>query len=305
MSPLVLSSDSDEEYHNLPASEELEFLHMLIKIQVHGFRSTNRTGVDTLNILGMTNTYSLENGNFPLFTTKKMFFRGMAEELLFFIGAKMDSKILEEKNIFFWEGNSNRKFLDNKGLTDYRVGELGPIYGFQWRHFGAKYEGPDADYTGKGVDQLARAIHLLKTNPTARDIIVSAWNPCDLEKSVLPPCHSFFQFLVNGDKLTCLLTQRSGDMALGVPVNVASYALLTHMVAHVTGLKAHSLIHTVNSAHIYLPHIDGVNEMTKRMPKPFPKIRFARKVDNIDDFEYEDFILEGYEPHEKIKFEMF
>lgn len=224
-----------------------------------------------------------------------------------------------------WEGNGSREFLDKLGLTHRREGDLGPVYGFQWRHFGAEYKDCDSDYTGQGFDQLQDVIKKLKTNPYDRRIIMSAWNPPDFAKMALPPCHVFCQFYVNfptslpdpnnpkqaktaKPKLSCLLYQRSCDMGLGVPFNIASYALLTKMIAHVVDMDCGEFIHTLGDAHVYLDHIDALKEQFERIPKQFPKlvIKEERKneIKSIDDFKFEDFEIVGYEPYPPIKMKM-
>lgn len=191
------------------------------------------------------------------------------------------------------------------GFHDREEGDLGPIYGFQWRHFGAKYIDMHTDYTGQGIDQLQEVINKLKSNPSDRRIIMSAWNPLDLHLMALPPCHCFVQFYVNDkSELSCLLYQRSGDVGLGVPFNIASYSLLTYMIAHVTGLKPGEFVHSIGDSHVYLNHIDGLQEQLKREPREFPRLIIKRQIKNIDDFKFEDFELVNYNPHAIIKLDM-
>merc|ERR1712198_664151 len=211
---------------------------------------------------------------------------------------------LQQKNVRIWDGNSSREFLDSLGFTNREEGDLGPVYGFQWRHFGAEYVDMHADYAGKGVDQLADVINRIKTKPTDRRIIMCAWNPADLNKMALPPCHCLVQFYVANGELSCQLYQRSADMGLGVPFNIASYALLTYMIAHVTGLKPGDFVHSFGDAHVYSNHVDALEEQLKREPRPFPTLTMKRKVETINDFTMEDFELEGYKPHPKIKMDM-
>ena len=182
--------------------------------------------------------------------------------------------------------------------------DLGPVYGFQWRHFGAEYKTMHDDYKGQGVDQIATLIKTIKTNPTDRRMIVSAWNPAAFHLMALPPCHMFAQFYVADGELSCQMYQRSADMGLGVPFNIASYALLTHMVAHVTGLKAGEFVHVIGDAHVYKNHVEPLKPQLDRVPRPFPKLRFKRTITDIDDFKYEDFELIGYKPHKSIKMKM-
>lgn len=217
--------------------EEYQYLDHIRNILERGIKRGDRTGVGTYGIFGAQMRYSLRNDIFPLLTTKRVFWRGVVEELLWFIRGSTNAIELSNKNVHIWDANSTREFLDSVGLSHHEAGDLGPVYGFQWRHFGAKYAGMHADYTNKGIDQLAQVIHTIKTKPTDRRIIMCAWNPIDIPEMALPPCHCLVQFFVANDELSCLLYQRSADMGLGVPFNIASYALLTYMMAHVTGLK--------------------------------------------------------------------
>ena len=248
--------------------------------------------------------FSLRNDVIPILTTKRVFWRGVAEELLWFVSGSTDARELQAKKIHIWDGNASREFLDNRGLTHREEGDLGPVYGFQWRHFGAKYVDFNTDYTGQGVDQLARCINCIKTNPTSRRIVMSAWNPADLNDMALPPCHMFCQFYVANGELSCQMYQRSADMGLGVPFNIASYALLTRMVAQVCGLKAGDFVHTIGDAHVYLNHIEPLQRQLRRKPRPFPTLTINPEVNDIDGFKYEDFTVNDYKPFKGIKMKM-
>lgn len=228
-----------------------------------GKKRSDRTGVGTVSIFGAQMRFSLRNNIFPLLTTKRVFWRAVAEELLWFIKGSTNAKELQDKNIHIWDGNSTREFLDKMGFADREEGDLGPVYGFQWRHFGAEYKTCHDDYTGKGIDQLNEVIERIKKNPNDRRIIMSAWNVVDIPKMALPPCHCFVQFYVADGELSCQLYQRSADMGLGVPFNIASYALLTYMIAHVTGLKPGDFVHTIGDAHVYLNHIEPLKFQVK------------------------------------------
>ena len=209
-----------------------------------------------------------------------------------------------------WEGNGSREYLDSLGLTDRREGDLGPVYGFQWRHFGAEYKDCDSDYSNQGFDQLAEVINTLKTNPYDRRIIMSAWNPPAFKEMALPPCHVFCQFYVSFPKdgskprLSCQMYQRSCDMGLGVPFNIASYALLTYMIAMVVDMEPGEFIHVMGDAHVYSNHVDAVKEQIQRTPRTFPKLKIKRKVNDIDDFKFEDFEVVDYDPYGPIKMKM-
>ncbi|KAJ4291247.1 Thymidylate synthase [Collariella sp. IMI 366227] len=197
----------------------------------------------------------------------RVFTKAVIAELLWFISGDTSSQTLSSQGVKIWDGNGSREFLDSLGLTDREAGDLGPVYGFQWRHFGAEYVDSKTDYTGKGVDQLARIVHMLRTNPYDRRLVLSAWNPADMSRMVLPPCHMFAQFYGH---LHCQLYQRSCDMGLGVPFNIASYALLTHMLAYACDLVPGSLTHVMGDAHIYLNHVSALETQLEREPRDFP-----------------------------------
>jgi dihydrofolate reductase / thymidylate synthase len=284
--------------------EELQYLQLVREIIDGGDERGDRTGVGTLAKFGCQMRFSLRDGTFPMLTTKRVFWRGLAEELLWFVAGSTNAKLLADKGIKIWNGNASREYLDSIGLTDREEFDLGPVYGFQWRHFGAKYVDMHTDYKGQGVDQLAQVIHAIKNNPTSRRIIMSAWNPADMKKMALPPCHMFCQFYVANGELSCQMYQRSCDMGLGVPFNIASYSLLTCMIAHVCGLKPGEFVHTMGDTHVYSNHVEPLREQLKREPRPFPKLRIKRTVDSIDDFTMDDFEIIGYKPHGPIKMRM-
>lgn len=286
-----------------PRHEEYQYLEAINRIIEHGTERGDRTGVGTKSIFGMQFRYSLRDV-FPLLTTKRVFWRGVAEELLWFIKGSTNANLLAEKNVRIWDANGSRAFLDNLGFTDREEGDLGPVYGFQWRHFGAEYKDMHADYTGQGVDQLQQVIDTIKNKPNDRRIIMCAWNPKDLPLMALPPCHAFVQFFVADGELSCQLYQRSADMGLGVPFNIASYALLTYMIAHVTGLKPGDFVHTTGDTHVYLNHIEPLKEQLQREPRDFPKLVIKRKVESIEDFTMDDFEIQDYKPHPKIQMDM-
>lgn len=300
--PAIISSDESVCVN----PEEVQYLELIKKIMKEGNHRGDRTGTGTIGIFGAQMRFSLENNTLPLLTTKRTFYRGVLEELLWFIRGDTNANHLKERNIHIWDGNGSREFLDNLGFTERDEGDLGPVYGFQWRHFGAKYIDIHTDYTGQGYDQLQKVIDTLRTNPTDRRIIMSAWNPADLKLMALPPCHMFCQFYVENGKLSCLMYQRSCDIGLGVPFNIASYSLLTIMIAHVTGLQPGEFIHCMGDTHIYSNHVEALEEQIKRTPRAFPKlfIKPGTQTESIDGFKFEDFELVGYNPHEKIFMKM-
>merc|ERR1712083_1158792 len=249
----------------------------------------------TRSMFGKMMRFSLQK-TFPLLTTKRVFWRGVMEELLWFVKGDTNAKNLSDKGIKIWDGNGSREFLDKRGLSHREEMDLGPVYGFQWRHFGTKYVDMHTDYTGKGVDQLAECIRKIKEDPTDRRILLSAWNPADLSLMALPPCHMFCQFYVANGELSCQMYQRSADMGLGVPFNIASYSLLTRMMAQVCGLEAGEFIHVIGDCHVYLNHVEPLKEQLKRQPGAFPKLKINPEIKDIDGFSYKDFEIVGYKP---------
>ncbi|EOA83802.1 Thymidylate synthase [Exserohilum turcicum] len=310
-----------------PAHDEHQYLSLIRDILQNGEYRPDRTGTGTYAVpFPPQMRFSLSRPSsdptqppqliLPLLTTKRVFLRAVIGELLWFIAGSTHSQALSDAGIKIWDGNGSRAYLDSVGLSHYAEGELGPVYGFQWRHFGAEYKGHAHDYTGEGVDQLADIIDKLKHKPYDRRIILSAWNPADIKKMALPPCHMFAQFYVSfpGHKqgeerprgvLHSLLYQRSCDMGLGVPFNIASYALLTHMLAHVCDLTPGSFTHTMGDAHVYLDHVDALKEQVLRDPRDFPELRIKREGGgSIDGWVADDFEVVGYKPHASIAMKM-
>jgi len=283
--------------------EEYQYLEAIREIIEQGTHSGDRTGVGTRSMFGKMMRFDLKK-SFPLLTTKRVFWKGVVEELLWFVRGDTNANNLAAKGVKIWDGNGSREFLDKRGLSHREQGDLGPVYGFQWRHFGAEYKDMHTDYTGKGVDQLAECIKTIKENPTDRRILLSAWNPADLHLMALPPCHMFCQFYVANDELSCLMYQRSCDMGLGVPFNIASYSLLTLMIAQVCGLKPGEFIHTMGNAHVYQNHVEPLRTQLERTPRPFPVLKVNEEVKDIDGFKASDFELIGYNPLGKIAMEM-
>eukprot|EP00929_Paragymnodinium_shiwhaense_P013438 TRINITY_DN121291_c0_g1_i1.p1 TRINITY_DN121291_c0_g1~~TRINITY_DN121291_c0_g1_i1.p1 ORF type:complete len:517 (+),score=120.79 TRINITY_DN121291_c0_g1_i1:52-1602(+) len=300
---LLAAVGSEQIPANLLLHEEYQYLDAIRTIIATGNASDDRTGVGTLSLFGQQQRYDLRK-SFPLLTTKRVFWRGVVEELLWFVRGDTNAKHLSEKGIKIWDGNGSKEFLEKRGLGHREEGDLGPVYGFQWRHFGAKYVDMHTDYTGQGVDQLADCIKKIKEDPTDRRILLSAWNPADLQLMALPPCHMFCQFYVANGELSCLMYQRSCDMGLGVPFNIASYALLTCMMAQVCGLKPGDFVHTLGNAHVYKNHVEPLKTQLERTPRPFPILKINPEVKDIDGFKMSDFELVGYNPQGKISMEM-
>lgn len=292
--------------------EESNYLELLKNILHNGSERKDRTGVGTKGIFGTQLRFSLENNKVPMLTTKKIYTKSVIEELLFFLRGDTDTNKLMDKGVNIWKGNTTREFLDKRGLTHLPDGYMGKGYGFQWRRFGENSlnlddvvgEGVDIPYTFKGVDQLAQVIETLKTNPTDRRIIMTAWNPQQLPEMALAPCHILCQFYVDGDNLSCQWYQRSVDTFLGLPFNITSYAILTHIMAKTVGLKAKELIFIGGDTHIYINHVDQVAEQISREPFPFPTIEINKElhlVEDIEKLQYEDFTIKNYQSHPAIK----
>lgn len=284
--------------------DEYEYFDLITKILTKGKFKPDRTGTGTISLFGAQMRFNIRDSIMPLLTTKEVFWRGIVEELLWFIRGSTDSNLLKTKDVHIWDANGSKEFLEKSGLGQREEGDLGPVYGFQWRHFGAEYVDKNTDYTGKGVDQLSDLIKRIETNPSDRRLILTAWNPKDIPLMALPPCHCLAQFYVNDGELSCQLYQRSADVGLGVPFNIASYALLTHMIAHITNLKTGDFVHTLGDAHIYKNHVESLQKQIKRTPSQFPKLNFKRQVSSIDDFKFEDFELVDYKHQGKISMKM-
>ena len=293
----------DEHEHE---HEEYQYLNLLHDILQHGVMEKGRNG-NTKSVFGSSMYFSLENGKIPILTTKKTAWKTCLKELLWFIRGDTNNEHLQLDGVHIWDGNGSREFLDSRGLSNNRVGDLGPIYGHQWRHFNADYKTCDEDYSGQGVDQLQEIIDTLK-NPetrTSRRMIMTAWNPCKLNEMALPPCHILCQFNVtDGSKLSCSMYQRSNDECCGTPFNIASYSFLTHLLAKHCGLEAYEFIYVKGNCHIYEEHIEGAKLQLQREPYPFPKISIQRIRENISDYQVEDFEVHDYQHHPPIKFQM-
>lgn len=312
--------------------EEYQYLNLLEDILENGTWEEGRNG-KTKSVFGRSMRFSLKDGNIPILTTKKTAWKTCLKELLWFVRGDTDNKILKEQGVHIWDANGSREFLDSRGLMNYEVDELGPIYGRQWRAFNkpffcnniqkaikkvfynpeleteAEYE---AEYDklceeNKGVDQLQQIIDALKdpTQRNSRRLVMSAWNPCQLDQMALPPCHVMCQFNVHdGNKLSCTMYQRSNDEACGTPFNIASYSFLTHLLAKHCGLEAHEFVYFKGDCHIYEEHIEGIKTQLDREPYPFPTVSIKQIRENINDYQVEDFEVHHYQHHPQIKFQM-
>lgn len=285
--------EARKEFVDYPVHEEYCYLGLVKELLSLDHCRENRTGVPARSVFGRTLRFDL-SASFPLLTTKSVFWRGVVEELLWFISGSTNSRTLSSKGVKIWDPNGGKEFLSNVGLGHREEGDLGPVYGFQWRHFGAEYQDMHTDYTGQGMDQLKTLISTLRTDPSSRRMVLSAWNPPDLHKMALPPCHVLSQFYVNEGKLSCLLFQRSADLGLGVPFNIASYSLLCCLIAAVCGLGRGEFIHVLGDAHVYETHIEPLQEQLRRAPSPFPVLRLSEGPKELDDFTKDDILLEGY-----------
>ena len=286
---------------------EQQYIDLIENIFENGTLESTRNGT-TKAIFGNMMRFSLKDGQIPILTTKKTACKTCLKELLWFIQGHTDNKLLKNQNVHIWDANGSREFLDSRNLTNYEEDELGPIYGFQWRHFNAPYTNSQTDYSNQGIDQLMQAITMLKdpSQRTSRRIIVSAWNPCQLDEMALPPCHVLFQFHVKQNKyLSCSLYQRSGDVGLGVPFNIASYSFLVHIIAKHCDLETDEFVYFLGNTHFYEAHVDALQAQIKREPKPFPKNCIKNKHENINDYTVNDIeFLTEYTYHESIKMKM-
>ena len=286
--------------------EEYQYLSLIENILKNGCDFESRNG-STKSIFGNMMRFSLNDGIIPILTTKKVAWKTCFKELQWFIKGHTDNKLLKEVNVHIWDDNGSKEFLEKQNLT-YREDDLGPVYGHQWRHFNAPYTDCNADYTNQGIDQLQELIKNLKSEEgrKSRRLIISAWNPCQIKEMALPPCHVLMQFYVSENKyLSCSLYQRSGDVGLGVPFNIASYSFLTHILAKHCGLEAKDFVYFLGNAHIYEEHIEPLKEQIQREPLPFPKIIFKEVKENIEDYALTDIeFSQEYKFHKQIKMEM-
>ena len=290
----------------LKSHPEYKYLNLINNIIKNGNEINGRNG-KTRSLFGTTMRFSLENNTMPLLTTKKMAWKTCLKELFWFMRGDTDNRLLKQENVNIWNKNASREFLDSRNLN-YREDDLGPVYGHQWRHFNAPYKTCDDSYKDKGIDQLDNIITMLKDpeKKYSRRLIMSAWNPCQIDEMALPPCHVLTQFSVNSqNELSCSLYQRSGDVGLGVPFNIASYSFLTHILANHCDLKAKEFVHFIGDAHIYNSHKESLAKQIIRVPYNFPKIEIKNHHNNIDDYGMGDLKIKNYRSHKNIKMEMF
>ena len=286
--------------------DENQYLNLIQDILNEGIIVNTRNGF-TKAVFGSAMHFSLEDNTIPLMTTKKLAWKTCLKELLWFISGNTDNSILQEKNVKIWNSNASREFLDSQNLFHLQENDLGPIYGHQWRHFNANYKTCKNNYSSEGIDQLKNVIDILKDpkQRNSRRIIISAWNPCQLKQMALPPCHILMQFNVFEDQyLSCSLYQRSGDVGLGVPFNIASYAFLTHLLAHHCNLIAKEFIYYLGNTHIYENHLETLENQINRKPFTFPTLSIKNKYENIEEYLESDFEINNYNFHESLKMEM-
>jgi thymidylate synthase len=291
--------------------EEVQYLDLIREIMNDGFDECGRNG-DTLSVFGRSMRFSLKDERIPILTTKKVSWKTCIKELLWFIRGETDSKKLQKDGVHIWDANTSRKFLDSRGLNLYPEGMCGPIYGYQWRNFGANYNCFSGkhitdDYTYNGVDQLQEIIDQLKNPETrnSRRLVMTAWNPKQNHQMALPPCHVLCQFNVHGgNKLSCSMYQRSVYVMVGCPVNIASYAFLTHLIAKHCGLEPHEFVYFMGNCHIYKENLEGAQMQVSRTSYEFPRISIKQLRDNINDYQSDDFEVLNYKCNEAIKFNM-
>ena len=287
-------------------NDEQQYLNLIRAILLNGSLEEGRNG-SVMSIFGSSMHFSLENNVVPILTSKKIAWKTCLKELLWFISGSTDNQKLIDQNVHIWTDNGSRNFLDSRGLVHLKENDLGPVYGHQWRHFNAKYTDKNTDYSGQGVDQLQQIIDCLKdpVERYSRRLVMSAWNPQQLNEMALPPCHIVAQFNVSkGNKLSCLLYQRSADVGLGMPFNIASYAFLTHILAKHCDLEAYEFVYMAGNCHIYKEHIEPLKKQLDNELHPFPTIEINTIYENINDYKIDDFQLTNYKCNSAISMKM-
>lgn len=285
--------------------DEGQYLNLIKKILESGEIRETRNSI-TKSIFSEKLEFDIST-SIPFITTKKLAWKTLIKELLWFLSGSTDNQILLDQNVKIWNDNATREYMDSIDFTNRKINDLGPVYGHQWRHFNAEYIDQKTDYTNQGIDQIQQVLHLLKTDPMSRRIILSAWNPCQNNQMNLPPCHMFCQFYVNSNKeLSCQMYQRSADVGLGLPFNIASYAVLTYILAKLTNLKPKKLNIIIGDAHIYENHIEILKEQITREPYEFPTLEFNsnKEFNNVEDFKIDDFMIKNYNYHETLVMKM-
>jgi dihydrofolate reductase/thymidylate synthase len=310
----ILESVGDYQINHINTNkDEIDYLNLLKKILKEDKDGRSTRNGKTFSVFGPQLEFDLSNDTLPLLTTRKMFLRGIFEELIFFFRGETNSKLLEEKGVNIWKGNTSKEFLQSRNLN-YPEGYMGPMYGFQWRHFGAEYNVSNQNKSQGGYDQLYALIQSLTTDPHSRRHLLTTYHPGAVEQSVLAPCHGIVvQFYVQNGNLDCKMYQRSCDTVLGEPFNITSYALMTHLIAWICGLKARKLMISLGDAHIYEQHVEGVKEQLNREPFPFPKLKIKKNLENetleerirfLEELKFEDLEVIGYQSHPAIQFKM-
>ena len=292
----------------MPRFQEYQYLSLLKNIITNGAKEKGRNGITYTQIGGMMR-FSLENNSIPLMTTKKLAWGVCLKELLWFINGDTDNRLLQKENVKIWNGNATREFLDSRGLNYLSENDLGPVYGHQWRFWNSKYYNSNTNYMGRGIDQLQNIIDGIneskKSGESSRRLIMTAWNPEQIDEMALPPCHVLSQFhITEGNKLSCTLYQRSADMGLGIPFNIASYSFLTHMLAKHCDLEAKEFVHFIGNAHIYDDHITSLEKQIIKEPFSPPILEIKEKKENIVDYKIDDFKIIDYNYHKSIKMVM-
>jgi|TARA_B110000444_G_C18690546_1_gene524058 thymidylate synthase len=292
----------------MPIFQEYQYLSLLKNIITNGLKEKGRNGITHTQIGGMMR-FSLENNSIPLMTTKKLAWGVCLKELLWFMNGDTDNRLLQKEHVKIWNGNATREFLDSRGLNHLSENDLGPVYGHQWRFWNSKYHNSNTNYTGKGIDQLQNIVDGIneskKSGESSRRLIMTSWNPEQIDEMALPPCHVLSQFHVTeGNKLSCTLYQRSADMGLGVPFNIASYSFLTHILAKHCDLEAKEFIHFIGNAHIYDDHLVSLEEQIIKEPFEPANILIKEKKDNIEDYKIDDFEIINYKYHKPIRMTM-
>jgi thymidylate synthase len=285
--------------------DENQYISLINDILNYGTMVNGRNG-NTLTVFGSAMHFNLENNVMPILTTKRVAWKTCAKELFWFLKGSTDNTLLQKNKVNIWNDNASRDFLDSRNLHHLEENDLGPVYGHQWRFFNADYTTCHDDYTGKGVDQLQYIINCLKdpVERYSRRLVMSAWNPQQIDEMALPPCHVLAQFNVIGNELSCSLYQRSGDVGLGVPFNIASYSFLTHILAKHCGLIAKEFVYYLGNAHIYDDHIEMLKEQVKRKPLQFPTINIQNIHDTIEEYSLDDIVISDYNSHDTIKMVM-